>query len=152
MNFQFILYRERKLMAGNAVQIKGGSNKARECDVNQLFVIRLDPSIINETNNGRPRAGNFHLSNPKLGEQLQQLILSSFRGPKDFDESWPIYDSTQSRYFWKVVQGIISELESQGVLPRSNLWDTLLVVCCGSRYNNNMLNFGWELMPPVCQI
>ncbi|KAM0004169.1 putative HAUS augmin-like complex subunit 6 [Helianthus debilis subsp. tardiflorus] len=105
-------------MAGNAGPIKGGSNKARECDVNQLFVIRLDPSIINGTNNGRPRAGNFHLSNPKLGEQLQHLILSSFRGPKNFDKVWPIYDSTHSRYFWKVVQSIISELESQGVLPK----------------------------------
>ncbi|MFS7991774.1 hypothetical protein Hanom_Chr12g01074551 [Helianthus anomalus] len=32
-----------------------------------------------------------------------------------------------------VVQSIISELESQGALPKSNWRGTLLVVCCGSR-------------------
>ncbi|KAM0019410.1 putative HAUS augmin-like complex subunit 6 [Helianthus debilis subsp. tardiflorus] len=120
-------------MDGNDGPIKGENNKARVCDVNQLFVIRLDPSIINGANNGRPRVNNFHLSNPKLGEQLQHFILTSLRGPK-------------------VVQSIISELESQGALRRSNLRDTLLVVCCGSRYNTNTLNFRWELMPPLSYI
>ncbi|KAM0060121.1 putative HAUS augmin-like complex subunit 6 [Helianthus debilis subsp. tardiflorus] len=101
-------------MDGNDGLIKGETNKARVCDVNQLFVITLDPSIIHGANNGRSRVVSFRLSNPKLGEQLQHFILSSLR-------------------CLKVVQSIISELESQGSLPRSNLRDTLLVVCCGSR-------------------
>ncbi|KVI09284.1 hypothetical protein Ccrd_012411 [Cynara cardunculus var. scolymus] len=54
--------------------------------------------------------------------------------PRDFDKVWPIFDSTQSRDFRKVVQGIISELESQGALPRSNSRVSSLATCCGPRF------------------
>lgn len=70
---------------------------------------------------------------------------------------WPIFDSAQSRDFRKVsllnsragvcvvlrglktvvfqvVQGIISELESQGALPRSNSRVSSLATCCGPRF------------------
>ncbi|PRQ22293.1 putative HAUS augmin-like complex subunit 6 [Rosa chinensis] len=50
---------------------------------------------------------------------------------QDFDKVWPIFDSTQSRDFRKVVQGIFSELESQGALPRSNSRVSSLATCCG---------------------
>ncbi|KAJ0771794.1 putative HAUS augmin-like complex subunit 6 [Helianthus annuus] len=98
------------------------------------LLLGLDPSIINGANNGAPRVGNFRHSNPKLGEQLLYFILSSLRGPKDFDKVWPIFDSTQSRDFRKVVQSIISELESQGALPRSNSRVSSLATCCGPRF------------------
>ncbi|CAK9161726.1 unnamed protein product [Ilex paraguariensis] len=102
------------------------------------LLLGLDPSIIGVgTNNGTPRVGLFRHSNPKLGEQLLYFILSSLRGPiqsaKDFDKVWPIFDSAQSRDFRKVVQGIISELESQGALPRSNSRVSSLATCCGPR-------------------
>ncbi|XP_024980258.1 AUGMIN subunit 6 isoform X1 [Cynara cardunculus var. scolymus] len=99
------------------------------------LLLGLDPSIIGVgANNGTPRVGLFRHSNPKLGEQLLYFILSSLRGPKDFDKVWPIFDSTQSRDFRKVVQGIISELESQGALPRSNSRVSSLATCCGPRF------------------
>ncbi|CAK9161727.1 unnamed protein product [Ilex paraguariensis] len=103
------------------------------------LLLGLDPSIIGVgTNNGTPRVGLFRHSNPKLGEQLLYFILSSLRGPiqsaKDFDKVWPIFDSAQSRDFRKVVQGIISELESQGALPRSNSRVSSLATCCGPRF------------------
>ncbi|PWA58737.1 hypothetical protein CTI12_AA397980 [Artemisia annua] len=99
------------------------------------LLLGLDPSIIgiNGSNNA-PRVGLFRHSNPKLGEQLLYFILSSLRGPKDFDKVWPIFDSTQSRDFRKVVQSIISELESQGALPRSNSRVSSLATCCGPRF------------------
>ncbi|GJR98430.1 augmin subunit 6, partial [Tanacetum coccineum] len=93
------------------------------------LLLGLDPSII-----GSNRVGLFRHSNPKLGEQLLYFILSSLRGPKDFDKVWPIFDSTQSRDFRKVVQSIISELESQGALPRSNSRVSSLATCCGPRF------------------
>ncbi|WZY89035.1 hypothetical protein YC2023_045770 [Brassica napus] len=92
------------------------------------LLLGLDPNVIGlGSSNGTPRVGLFRHSNPKLGEQLLYFILSSLRGPaqsaKDFDKVWPIFDSAQSRDFrkflnarmmaMKVVQGIISELESQ---------------------------------------
>ncbi|KAL4577136.1 hypothetical protein LXL04_013239 [Taraxacum kok-saghyz] len=99
------------------------------------LLLGLDPSIIGVgANNGTPRVGSFRHSNPKLGEQLLYFILSSLRGPKDFDKVWPIFDSTQSRDFRKVVQSIISELESQGALPRSNSRVSSLATCCGPRF------------------
>lgn len=103
------------------------------------LLLGLDPSIIGvASNNGTPRVGLFRHSNPKLGEQLLYFILSSLRGPiqsaKDFDKVWPIFDSAQSRDFRKVVQGIISELESQGALPRSNSRVSSLATCCGPRF------------------
>lgn len=99
------------------------------------LLLGLDPSIIGVgANNGTPRVGLFRHSNPKLGEQLLYFILSSLRGPKDFDKVWPIFDSTQSRDFRKVVQSIISELESQGALPRSNSRVSSLATCCGPRF------------------
>ncbi|KAI3775647.1 hypothetical protein L1987_45395 [Smallanthus sonchifolius] len=108
--------------------------KEREAEVESAMytnclLLGLDPSII-----GTPRVGLFRHSNPKLGEQLLYFILSSLRGPKDFDKVWPIFDSTQSRDFRKVVQSIISELESQGALPRSNSRVSSLATCCGSRF------------------
>ncbi|KAK2969788.1 hypothetical protein RJ640_028068, partial [Escallonia rubra] len=118
------------------------------------LLLGLDPSIIGVgANNGAPRVGLFRHSNPKLGEQLLYFILSSLRGPiqsakifiwicsayiaeifQDFDRVWPIFDSAQSRDFRKVVQGIISELESQGALPRSNSRVSSLATCCGPRF------------------
>ncbi|KAL6520173.1 AUGMIN subunit 6 [Orobanche minor] len=103
------------------------------------LLLGLDPNIIGiGANNGAPRLGLFRHSNPKLGEQLLYFILSSLRGPvqsaKDFDKVWPIFDSAQSRDFRKVVQGIISELESQGALPRSNSRVSSLATCCGPRF------------------
>ncbi|BAF08630.1 AUGMIN subunit 6 [Oryza sativa Japonica Group] len=85
-----------------------------------------------------PRVGLFRHSNPRLGEQLLYFLLSSLRGPaqsaKDFDKVWPIFDSAQSREFRKIVQGIISELEQQGALPRSNSRVSSLATCCGPRF------------------
>ncbi|KAF2316476.1 hypothetical protein GH714_041817 [Hevea brasiliensis] len=103
------------------------------------LLLGLDPNIIGlGASNGTPRVGLFRHSNPKLGEQLLYFILSSLRGPvqsaKDFDKVWPIFDSAQSRDFRKVVQGIISELESQGALPRSNSRVSSLATCCGPRF------------------
>ncbi|CAO2833201.1 unnamed protein product [Amaranthus hypochondriacus] len=103
------------------------------------LLLGLDPSIIGLVGtNTTPRVGLFRHSNPKLGEQLLYFILSSLRGPvqsaKDFDKVWPIFDSAQSRDFRKVVQGIISELESQGALPRSNSRVSSLATCCGPRF------------------
>ncbi|XVF60115.1 hypothetical protein PTKIN_Ptkin08bG0017800 [Pterospermum kingtungense] len=103
------------------------------------LLLGLDPSIIGlGSSNGTPRVGNFRHSNPKLGEQLLYFILSSLRGPaqsaRDFDRVWPIFDSAQSRDFRKVVQGIISELEAQGALPRSNSRVSSLATCCGPRF------------------
>ncbi|GER33301.1 G-box binding factor 2 [Striga asiatica] len=120
------------------------------------LLLGLDPTIIGiGSNNGAHRVGLFRHSNPKLGEQLLYFILSSLRGPvqsakaysisyfyiltvdpflQDFDKVWPIFDSAQSRDFRKVVQGIISELESQGALPRSNSRVSSLATCCGPRF------------------
>ncbi|KAJ6302134.1 hypothetical protein OIU77_016264 [Salix suchowensis] len=104
------------------------------------LLLGLDPSIIGlgPSSTGTPRVGLFRHSNPKLGEQLLYFILSSLRGPaqsaKDFDKVWPIFDSAQSRDFRKVVQGVISELESQGALPRSNSRVSSLATCCGPRF------------------
>ncbi|KAM7280065.1 hypothetical protein ACFE04_007199 [Oxalis oulophora] len=103
------------------------------------LLLGLDPVIIGlGASNASPRVGLFRHSNPKLGEQLLYFILSSLRGPtqssKDFDKVWPIFDSAQSRDFRKVVQGIISELESQGALPRSNSRVSSLATCCGPRF------------------
>ncbi|KAL0431593.1 UNVERIFIED_CONTAM: AUGMIN subunit [Sesamum radiatum] len=117
------------------------------------LLLGLDPNVIGAgPNSGNPRVGLFRHSNPKLGEQLLYFILSSLRGPVqsakansysdtvfvnsnlDFDKVWPIFDSAQSRDFRKVVQGIISELESQGALPRSNSRVSSLATCCGPRF------------------
>ncbi|GAV85753.1 hypothetical protein CFOL_v3_29187 [Cephalotus follicularis] len=103
------------------------------------LLLGMDPSVIGlGASNSTPRVGLFRHSNPKLGEQLLYFILSSLRGPaqsaKDFDKVWPIFDSAQSRDFRKVVQGIISELESQGALPRSNSRVSSLATCCGPRF------------------
>ncbi|XP_017647263.1 AUGMIN subunit 6-like isoform X1 [Gossypium arboreum] len=103
------------------------------------LLLGLDPSIIGlGASNVTPRVGLFRHSNPKLGEQLLYFILSSLRGPaqsaRDFDRVWPIFDSAQSRDFRKVVQGIISELEAQGALPRSNSRVSSLATCCGPRF------------------
>ncbi|MFQ6644998.1 hypothetical protein Gotur_019213 [Gossypium turneri] len=103
------------------------------------LLLGLDPPIIGlGASNVTPRVGLFRHSNPKLGEQLLYFILSSLRGPaqsaRDFDRVWPIFDSAQSRDFRKVVQGIISELEAQGALPRSNSRVSSLATCCGPRF------------------
>uniref|UniRef100_A0A5B7AHZ3 HAUS augmin-like complex subunit 6 N-terminal domain-containing protein n=1 Tax=Davidia involucrata TaxID=16924 RepID=A0A5B7AHZ3_DAVIN len=110
------------------------------------LLLGLDPSIIGiGANNGTPRVGLFHNSNPKLGEQLLYFILSSLRGPiqsaKDFDKVWPIFDSAQSRDFRKVVRGIISDLESQGALPRINSRVSSLATSCGPRF----IELLWQL-------
>ncbi|XP_020574897.1 AUGMIN subunit 6-like [Phalaenopsis equestris] len=103
------------------------------------LLLGLDPAIIGvggaEWKNG---VGYFRHSNPRLGEKLLYFLLSSLRGPaqsaKDFDRVWPISDSSQSRDFRKIVQGIISELESKGALPRSSARVSSLATCCGPRF------------------
>ncbi|XP_020598077.1 AUGMIN subunit 6 [Phalaenopsis equestris] len=118
--------------------------KEREAELESAMytnclLLGLDPAIIGVGGaGGSPRVGHFRHSNPRLGEKLLYFLLSSLRGPvqsaKDFDKVWPIYDSAQSRDFRKIVQGIISELESQGALPRSNARVSSLATCCGPRF------------------
>ncbi|XP_073006591.1 AUGMIN subunit 6-like [Typha latifolia] len=121
--------------------------KEREAELESAMytnclLLGLDPAILEiggaGGGGGRPRVGQFRHSNPRLGEQLLYFLLSSLRGPvqssKDFDKVWPIFDSAQSRDFRKIVQGIISELESQGALPRSNSRVSSLATCCGPRF------------------
>ncbi|KAK1286459.1 hypothetical protein QJS10_CPB20g02134 [Acorus calamus] len=103
------------------------------------LLLGLDPSILGASaGNPVPRSGLFRHSNPRLGEQLLYFLLCSLRGPaqssKDFDKVWPIFDSAQSRDFRKIVHGIISELELQGALPRSNSRVSSLATCCGPRF------------------
>ncbi|KZV17309.1 hypothetical protein F511_18250 [Dorcoceras hygrometricum] len=97
------------------------------------LLLGLDPNVIGVgSNSGTPRIGLFRHSNPKLGEQL--LDVGVWISLQDFDKVWPIFDSGQSRDFRKVVQGIISELETQGALPRSNSRVSSLATCCGPRF------------------
>ncbi|XP_062218911.1 AUGMIN subunit 6-like isoform X2 [Phragmites australis] len=104
---------------------------------NCLF-LGLDPAVLGSPSSPAARVGLFRHSNPRLGEQLLYFLLSSLRGPaqsaKDFDKVWPIFDSAQSREFRKIVQGIISDLEQQGALPRSNSRVSSLATCCGPRF------------------
>uniref|UniRef100_A0A1D1Y0Z2 HAUS augmin-like complex subunit 6 n=1 Tax=Anthurium amnicola TaxID=1678845 RepID=A0A1D1Y0Z2_9ARAE len=115
--------------------------KEREAELESAMytnclLLGLEPAILG--NSGGPRVGLFRHSNPKMGEQLLYFLLCALRGPvqsaKDFDKVWPIFDSAQSRDFRKIVQGIISELESQGALPRSNSRVSSLATCCGPRF------------------
>ncbi|PKU67423.1 AUGMIN subunit 6 [Dendrobium catenatum] len=118
--------------------------KEREAELESAMytnclLLGLDPAIIGVGGvGGSPRVGHFRHSNPRLGEKLLYFLLSALRGPvqsaKDFDKVWPIYDSAQSRDFRKIVQSIISELESQGALPRSNARVSSLATCCGPRF------------------
>lgn len=117
--------------------------KEREAELESAMytnclLLGLDPAILGNGANGSPRVGHFRHSNPRMGEQLLYFLLSALRGPvqsaKDFDKVWPIFDSAQSRDFRKIVQGIISELESQGALPRSNSRVSSLATCCGPRF------------------
>ncbi|KAJ3701730.1 hypothetical protein LUZ61_005435 [Rhynchospora tenuis] len=124
--------------------------KEREAELESAMytnclLLGLDPTVLEMASNGggvrggpSPRVGLFKHSNPKLGEQLLYFLLSALRGPiqsaKDFDKAWPIYDSAQSREFRKIVQGIISELEMQGALPRSSSRVSSLATCCGPRF------------------
>ncbi|KAF3334206.1 HAUS augmin-like complex subunit 6 N-terminus [Carex littledalei] len=124
--------------------------KEREAELESAMytnclLLGLDPTVLETASNGggvrggaSPRVGFFKHSNPKLGEQLLYFLLSALRGPiqsaKDFDKAWPIYDSAQSREFRKIVQGIISELEMQGALPRSSSRVSSLATCCGPRF------------------
>ncbi|KAI5003854.1 hypothetical protein ZWY2020_031014 [Hordeum vulgare] len=103
------------------------------------LLLGLDPAVLGSPAGAVPtRVGLFRHSNPRLGEQLLYFLLSSLRGPaqsaKDFDKVWPIFDSAQSREFRKIVQGVISELEQQGALPRSNSRVSSLATCCGPRF------------------
>ncbi|KAG9446426.1 hypothetical protein H6P81_012554 [Aristolochia fimbriata] len=118
--------------------------KEREAELESAMytnclLLGLDPAVLNAGGNGgTPRVGQFRHSNPKMGEQLLYFILCSLRGPiqsaKDFDKVWPIFDSVQQRDFRKIVQGIITDLESQGALPRSNSRVSSLATCCGPRF------------------
>ncbi|XP_074589469.1 AUGMIN subunit 6-like [Curcuma longa] len=118
--------------------------KEREAELESAMytnclLLGLDPAVIGGcSGGGGSRVGRFRHSNPRLGEQLLYFLLSALRGPvqsaKDFDKVWPIFDSTQSREFRKIVQGIISELESQGALPRSSSRVSSLATCCGPRF------------------
>ncbi|GJT48325.1 augmin subunit 6 [Tanacetum coccineum] len=93
------------------------------------LLLGVDLSII-----GSNRVGLFRHSNSKLGEQLLYFILSSLRGPKAFDKVWLIFDSVRSSDFRKVVQKIITELESQGALPKSHSRLSSLANCYGPRF------------------
>ncbi|XP_042456828.1 AUGMIN subunit 6-like [Zingiber officinale] len=121
--------------------------KEREAELESAMytnclLLGLDPAVIggggSGGSGGASRVGRFRHSNPRLGEQLLYFLLSALRGPvqsaKDFDKVWPIFDSTQSREFRKIVQGIISDLESQGALPRSSSRVSSLATCCGPRF------------------
>ncbi|XP_042462050.1 AUGMIN subunit 6-like [Zingiber officinale] len=118
--------------------------KEREAELESAMytnclLLGLDPAVIGGGGSGGgSRVGRFRHSNPRLGEQLLYFLLSALRGPvqsaKDFDKVWPIFDSTQSREFRKIVQGIISDLESQGALPRSSSRVSSLATCCGPRF------------------
>ncbi|KAM0939893.1 putative HAUS augmin-like complex subunit 6 [Dioscorea sansibarensis] len=121
--------------------------KEREAELESAMytnclLLGLDPAVLGlpagASGGPSPRAGFFRHSNPKMGEQLLYFLLSALRGPeqsaKDFGKVWPIFDSGQSRDFRKIVQGIISELESQGALPRSNSRVSSLATCCGPRF------------------
>ncbi|XP_006664824.1 AUGMIN subunit 6 isoform X2 [Oryza brachyantha] len=119
--------------------------KEREAELESAMytnclLLGLDLAVLGSPSSpaGGPRVGLFRHSNPRLGEQLLYFLLSSLRGPaqsaKDFDKVWPIFDSAQSREFRKIVQGIISELEQQGALPRSNSRVSSLATCCGPRF------------------
>ncbi|XP_073008101.1 AUGMIN subunit 6-like [Typha latifolia] len=122
--------------------------KEREAELESAMytnclLLGLDPSLLAVAGgggggSGAVRVGHFRHSNPRLGEQLLYFLLSALRGPvqsaKDFDRVWPIFDSAQSRDFRKIVQGIISELESQGALPRSSSRVSSLATCCGPRF------------------
>ncbi|MQM07123.1 hypothetical protein Taro_039958 [Colocasia esculenta] len=118
--------------------------KEREAELESAMytnclLLGLDPAVLgmSGSSSGGPRVGHFRHSNPRMGEQLLYFLLCALRGPvqsaKDFDKVWPIFDSAQSRDFRKIVQGIISELESQGALPRSNSRVSSLATCCGPR-------------------
>ncbi|KAJ1279129.1 hypothetical protein BS78_04G132100 [Paspalum vaginatum] len=117
--------------------------KEREAELESAMytnclLLGLDPAVLGSPSSTAARVGLFRHSNPRLGEQLLYFLLSSLRGPaqsaKDFDKVWPIFDSAQSREFRKIVQGIISELEQQGALPRSNSRVSSLATCCGPRF------------------
>ncbi|KAJ3671676.1 hypothetical protein LUZ60_007755 [Juncus effusus] len=117
--------------------------KEREAELESAMytnclLLGLDPTVLGGGGSGSPSVGLFRHSNPKLGEQLLYFLLSALRGPiqsaKDFDKVWPIFDSAQSREFRKIVQGIISELEMQGALPRSSSRVSSLATCCGPRF------------------
>ncbi|KAK8462073.1 hypothetical protein SEVIR_1G141600v4 [Setaria viridis] len=117
--------------------------KEREAELESAMytnclLLGLDPAVLGSPSSPAARVGLFRHSNPRLGEQLLYFLLSSLRGPaqsaKDFDKVWPIFDSAQSREFRKIVQGIISELEQQGALPRSNSRVSSLATCCGPRF------------------
>ncbi|XP_042437888.1 AUGMIN subunit 6-like isoform X1 [Zingiber officinale] len=116
--------------------------KEREAELESAMytnclLLGLDPAVLG-VGVGGSRVGHFRHSNPRLGEQLLYFLLSALRGPvqsaKDFDKVWPIFDSTQSREFRKIVQGIISELEAHGALPRSSSRVSSLATCCGPRF------------------
>ncbi|KAH7847967.1 hypothetical protein Vadar_032189 [Vaccinium darrowii] len=62
-------------------------------------------------------------------QALPEITYGKLHCPMDFDKVWPIFDSAQSRDFRKVVQSIISELESQGALPKSNSRVSSLASC-----------------------
>ncbi|GJZ34425.1 augmin subunit 6 [Tanacetum coccineum] len=66
------------------------------------------------------------------GGRFKRVVIS--RGPKAFDKVWPIFDSVRSSDFRKVVQKIISELESQGALPKSHSRLSSLANCYGPRF------------------
>ncbi|OEL28836.1 AUGMIN subunit 6 [Dichanthelium oligosanthes] len=136
--------------------------KEREAELESAMytnclLLGLDPAVLGSPSSPAARVGLFRHSNPRLGEQLLYFLLSSLRGPAqstkaipslrqflDFDKIWPIFDSAQSREFRKIVQGIISELEQQGALPRSNSRVSSLATCCGPRnlggLNRNLIS------------
>ncbi|RZS10381.1 hypothetical protein BHM03_00041605 [Ensete ventricosum] len=121
--------------------------KEREAELeNAMYtnclLLGLDPAVLG----GGPRLGHFRHSNPKiltkfgLSSTLPSLVTSErFVFVADF---MSIFLAYLCKLFWiimsevsylQIVQGIISELESQGVLPRSNSRVSSLATCCGPR-------------------
>ncbi|KAG6476691.1 hypothetical protein ZIOFF_065937 [Zingiber officinale] len=127
--------------------------KEREAELESAMytnclLLGLDPAVLG-VGVGGSRVGHFRHSNPRLGEQLLYFLLSALRGPVQsakairsistrFGRSLiplsPVNFESFTFYVLKIVQGIISELEAHGALPRSSSRVSSLATCCGPRF------------------
>ncbi|KAG6479529.1 hypothetical protein ZIOFF_062995 [Zingiber officinale] len=129
--------------------------KEREAELESAMytnclLLGLDPAVLGVgVGVGGSRVGHFRHSNPRLGEQLLYFLLSALRGPVQsakairsistrFGRSLiplsPVNFESFTFYVLKIVQGIISELEAHGALPRSSSRVSSLATCCGPRF------------------
>ncbi|WVZ75771.1 hypothetical protein U9M48_023803 [Paspalum notatum var. saurae] len=107
--------------------------KEREAELESAMytnclLLGLDPAVLGSPSSTAARAGLFRHSNPRLGEQLLYFLLSSLRGLRQGLADLRLC-TVQG-----VQEGIISELEQQGALPRSNSRVSSLATCCGPRF------------------